>query len=92
MPTIRIPTLLRPAVGGVARVEAEGATIGEVLAGAAVLHPRFGDLVFEADGSLKRFLAVFLEGRDVRHLRGLDTPVPPGAEITILPAAAGGAR
>ncbi len=91
MPTVRIPTLLRPSVGGASQVEVEGATVGEVLAAAAASHPRLSELVFERDGSLKRYLAVFLGEQDVRHLRGLDTPVPADAEIVILPAAAGGA-
>ena len=92
MPTVRIPTLLRPSVGGAAQVEVPGGTIGEALGGVAAIHPRFSDLVFERDGSLKRYLAVFLGDRDVRHLRGLDTPVPDDAEIVILPAASGGHR
>ena len=92
MARVRIPTLLRPAVGGAAEVDAGGSTIGEVLAAVADEHPRFGELAFERDGSLKRYLAVFLGDQDVRHLRGLDTPVPDGAEIIVLPAASGGSR
>jgi molybdopterin converting factor small subunit len=92
MARVRIPTILRPAVGGAAVVEADGATIGEVLTAVAGRHARFGELAFERDGSLKRFLAVFLGDQDVRHLRGLDTPVSDGAEIIVLPAASGGSR
>jgi molybdopterin converting factor small subunit len=89
--TVRIPTILRPAVGGDAEVEAAGSTVGEALRAVGDAHPPFASLVFERDGSLKRYLAVFVDGRDARHLRGLDTPVGPGAEILVLPAASGGA-
>jgi len=33
---------------------------------------------------------VYLAGEDIRFLDGLQTPVPDGAELTILPAVAGG--
>jgi molybdopterin converting factor small subunit len=88
---VRVPTLLRAAVGGAASIEAEGATVGEVLRRAAADHPGFGPAVFEANGSLRRFLNVFLGDEDVRYLQGLDTPVPDGAALVIIPAAAGGA-
>jgi molybdopterin converting factor small subunit len=90
MVTVRIPTLLRPAVGGAAVVETDGTTVGEVLRSVAAEHTGFGGVVFEKDGSLKRYLAVFLGDQDVRHLRGLDTTVPDGAEIVVIPAASGG--
>ena len=92
MGRVRIPTLLRPSVAGEAEVEAPGATVGEVLGGVATAHPRFSELVFERDGSLKRYLAVFVGDQDVRHLRGLDTPVADDVEIIVLPAASGGCR
>lgn len=87
---VRIPTLLRPAVDGAAELEVAAGTVGEALDAVAALHPRFAEVVFEQDGSLKRYLAVFVGDRDARHMRGLDTPVPDGSEMTVLPAAAGG--
>ena len=88
--TLRVPSLLRPSVGGRAEIVAEGATVGEVLRHAAALHPGFGPAVFEASGALRRFLNLFLDDEDVRYLQGLETPVPDGAVLVILPAAAGG--
>jgi molybdopterin converting factor small subunit len=44
----------------------------------------------EQSGALKRFVNVFVDDEDVRYLQGLDTPVPEGGEIVILPAVAGG--
>ncbi len=90
MARVRIPTILQPSVGGAAEVAAPGATVGEVLGAVGERHERFAGLAFERDGSVKRYLAVFLGDQDVRHLRGLDTPVPEGAEIIVLPAASGG--
>jgi molybdopterin converting factor small subunit len=44
----------------------------------------------DGDGGLRRFVNVYLDGEDVRFLDGMDTPVPDGAELQILPAVAGG--
>ena len=41
-------------------------------------------------GSLRRFVNVYVAGEDIRFLDGLATPVKDGAELTILPAVAGG--
>jgi molybdopterin synthase sulfur carrier subunit len=87
---VRLPTVLRPRVSGLAAVSAEGSTVGEVLRGIDAAYPGFGAAVVEASGSLKRFVNVFLDDEDVRYLQGLDTPVRDGAVIVILPAAAGG--
>ena len=89
--TLRVPSLLRPSLEGQIEIVAEGATVGEVLRSAAAAHPGFGPAVFEASGALRRFLNLFLGDEDVRYLQGLDTPVPDGAVLVILPAAAGGA-
>ncbi|MBN2114817.1 MAG: MoaD/ThiS family protein [Acidimicrobiia bacterium] len=88
--TIRVPALLRPSVGGRVELTGVGLTVGEVLRHAAAAHPGFGPAVFEASGALRRFLNVFLGAEDVRYLQGLDTPVPDGAVLVILPAASGG--
>lgn len=87
---VRVPTVLRPRVGGQAVLAAEGATVGEVLGFLAAAHPGFGPLVLEANGTLKRFLNVFLDDEDVRYRQGMDTPVPDGSTLVILPAVAGG--
>jgi molybdopterin converting factor small subunit len=57
------------------------------------LYERYGELrerICNEDGSLRRFVNVYLAGEDIRFLDGLQTPVPDGAELTILPAVAGG--
>ena len=92
MPRVRVPTVLRPTVGGAVEVEAPGSTVGAVLAAIAGEHPDFGPFVFERDGSLKRYLAVFIGDQDCRHMRGLETRVGADAEIVLLPAASGGSR
>lgn len=87
---VKIPTQLRAAAGGESEAEVDGATVQEVLDG---LFARFDELrarIYDEDGSLRRFVNVYLAGEDIRFLDGLSTPVTDGAELTILPAVAGG--
>jgi sulfur-carrier protein len=88
--TVKIPTQLRASAGGESQAVLDGATVQEVLDG---LTERFGELrerLYDDDGSLRRFVNVYLAGEDIRFLDGLATAVPDGAELTILPAVAGG--
>jgi molybdopterin synthase sulfur carrier subunit len=88
--TVRIPTTLRPMAGGKPTVEVDGATVGEVLGNLDAAHPGFKDRLLDDDGALRRFVNVFVADDDVRFLKGLDTPVPAGETVAIIPAVAGG--
>jgi molybdopterin synthase sulfur carrier subunit len=88
--SVRIPTQLRPLTGGAGEVQAEGATVGEVLKALDAAHPGFADRLFDEGGNLRRFVNVFLADEDVRFLDGLATPVSDGQTLSIVPAVAGG--
>ncbi|HEY2637860.1 MAG TPA: ubiquitin-like small modifier protein 1 [Solirubrobacteraceae bacterium] len=89
--TVKIPTQLRSATAGDAEIEVDGATVGSVL---DALYDRYDDLrdrITDDGGSeLRRFVNVYVDGEDIRFLDGLETEVPDGGEVTILPAVAGG--
>ena len=87
---VRIPTTLRTLSGGTAEVEVDGATVGEVLASLDAAHPGFRDRLLDDEGGLRRFVNVFVADDDVRFLQGLETPVPDGETVAIIPAVAGG--
>ena len=87
---VRIPTTLRPIAGGQSEVKVEGATLAEVLASLDAAHPGFKDRLLDDEGQLRRFVNVFVADDDVRYLQGLDTPVPDGETVSIIPAVAGG--
>ena len=88
--TVRIPTTLRPLSGGNPTVSVEGATLGDVLANLEAAHPGFKDRLFDDNGGLLRFVNLFVADDDVRYLQGLETPVPAGETVSIIPAVAGG--
>lgn len=87
---VRLPTVLRPHAGGQSTVSANGATIGEVLNDLVTNYPGMAGQVLTEDGTLHRFVNVYVDDDDVRYLEQLDTKVPDGATVSILPAVAGG--
>ena len=88
--TVRIPTTLRPMAGGASTVQVEGATLSEVIANLDATHPGFKDRLLDDSGALRKFVNLFVADDDVRYLQGLDTPVPAGETVSIIPAVAGG--
>ena len=88
--TVRIPTTLRPLAGGRSEVAVEGQTVGEVLRNLDAEHPGFADRLLDDQGGLRKFVNVFVADDDVRFMDGLDTQVPDGETVAIIPAVAGG--
>jgi MoaD family protein len=89
--TVKIPAQLRPATGGEGEIEvASAATVGDALDAVFDQHDGLRERITE-DGDLRRFVNVYVSGEDIRFQDGLETPVADGAEVTILPAVAGGA-
>jgi sulfur-carrier protein len=87
--TVKIPTQLRAATGGESQVQVEGSNVGEAL---DAVFAAYGDLRerITQDGTLRRFVNVYVEGEDIRFQQGLETAINEGDEVTILPAVAGG--
>ncbi len=83
--------MLRVHVNGGKEVEASGTTIGELIGDLVARYPGIGEQLLTADGSLHRFVNLYLNGKDVRYLDGLDTPIGERDSVIILPAMAGGA-
>jgi molybdopterin converting factor small subunit len=90
MATIKIPPVLRSSVGGEKEVTAAGGDVGAVLRALAEQHPQTETQLFGPDGSLNRYVNVYLNDEDVRVLGGLDTSVGESDVLVILPAMAGG--
>jgi len=87
---VRLPTVLRQHAGGQSTVRVEGATIGEVLNTLVAQFPGMAGQVLTDDGTLHRFVNVYVNDDDVRYLDQLDTKVADGDTVSILPAVAGG--
>ena len=87
---VLIPTPLRRFTGGEARVSAAGETIGDLLTALGQDYPGLRERICEEDGTIRRFVNVFVNGENVRERDGADTPLRPGDEVGIIPAMAGG--
>lgn len=88
--SILIPTALRGFAGGKSEVTVEASTAGEALATLTTEHPSLRKHLFTDDGKLRSFVNVYVGDEDIRHTSGLDTPVPPGGTVMIVPSIAGG--
>ena len=89
MPKVRIPTPLRPHAGGLDTVDAQGATVGEVLGQVGQSYPALRERIFDG-AELRRFVNVYVNDEDIRYLDELNTPVAASDEVSIIPAVAGG--
>ncbi|MFF5260254.1 MoaD/ThiS family protein [Actinomadura viridis] len=88
--SVRIPTILRNLTGGESEVKAEGATLRAVVADLEANHPGIAARLLDDNGKIRRFVNVYVGDEDVRFADGLDTPTPEGAQVSIIPAVAGG--
>ena len=87
--TVKIPTQLRAATDGQSEVEVSGSTVGEALDAVFDTHGDLRERITQ-DGTLRRFVNVYVSGEDIRFQQGLETGINDGDEVTILPAVAGG--
>ena len=88
--SVRIPTILRPYTGGESEVSAEGSDLGAVLENLEENHPGIRARILDDGGEIRRFVNVYVGNEDVRFLDGLATATPDGAQLSIIPAVAGG--
>ena len=88
--SVRIPTILRTFTGGAAEVTATAGTLREVIAGLDGAYPGIAGRIVDDTGKLRRFVNVYVGEEDVRFAQGLDTPVPAGTHVSVIPAVAGG--
>lgn len=87
---VLIPTPLRRYTNGEAKVTSAGQSVADVIDRLNADYPGLKERVCEADGEIRRFVNVFVNGENVRKLDGAATPVKAGDEIGIIPAMAGG--
>jgi molybdopterin converting factor small subunit len=87
---ILIPTPLRPYTDKKDAVEAEGTTVGELLADLTRRHSGLKAHLYNEHGKLRSFVNVYLNDEDIRYLQKEETPVSSADTISIIPSVAGG--
>jgi sulfur-carrier protein len=88
--SVRIPTILRAFTRGAAQVTVEPGTLSEVIAGLDAAYPGIAGRILDDTGKLRRFINVYVGDTDVRLAEGLQTEVPAGTAVSVIPAVAGG--
>jgi MoaD family protein len=86
---VKVTSVLQKLTGAKS-VQSNGATVGELIANLDARYPGFRDQIMQ-NGSLHRFVNIYLNDEDIRYLNQLDTALKDGDSISILPALAGGA-
>lgn len=89
---IMVYATLRDIVGG-ASIQVDDVpeiTVGELLEKVFARHPALRAEVLNGAGGLNRSIHVFLNGRDVRYLDGLQTLVTPQDSVRLFPPVGGG--
>ena len=88
--TVKIPTPLRKFTADRDAVSVEGATVGDALHALEAKAPGISAKIIDDEGKVRRFINIYAGEDDIRFLEGLSTPIADGAEISIIPAIAGG--
>ncbi|WP_455242601.1 MoaD/ThiS family protein [Petrachloros mirabilis] len=87
---VRIPTPLRPLTKGQGEVEAQADTISGMIETLNQAHPGIKDRLCDESGELRRFVNIYVNEEDIRFLKGKETSLKDGDEVSIVPAIAGG--
>ena len=93
MGLVRLYATLRPRVGGQGVLDvpwSPGDTVADVIRELVRRKPALQGHILNDEGLLLPHVNVFLNGRDIRYLKGLETRVDGDAELFIFPPVAGG--
>jgi len=92
MVKVRIPTPLRPMTGGKSEVETQASDIQAMIESLNGQFPGLKSRICDDAGEIRRFVNIYLNEEDIRFMKGKDTPLKDGDQISIVPAIAGGAE
>ena len=88
--SVKIPTPLRRVTNGASTVEAGGGNVRELIEDLERQFPGMRERLCDETGAVRRFVNVFVGDEDIRFLEGIETPLAEGAQVSIIPAVAGG--
>ncbi|RMF94947.1 MAG: MoaD/ThiS family protein [Candidatus Schekmanbacteria bacterium] len=87
---VRIPTPLRKLTNQESVVEVEGTNVLEVIDGLESKYQGIKARLCDEEGNVRRFVNIFVNEEDIRFMKGTETEVKDGDEVSIVPAIAGG--
>jgi adenylyltransferase/sulfurtransferase len=89
--TVYIPTPFRKMTGNQTYVQAEGATVGEVLDHLGAEFPSLKHMIYDDKQEIPGHINIYVNNTEIHTLQGKLTPVSEGDEMAVIPAIAGGA-
>lgn len=92
MPTLKLPTPLRPYADGQSKIDVQGQNVTEALNDLLRQYPSLEKHLFSEAGTLRPFVNLFLGEEDVRHLQGVETTLAEDDVLRIIPSIAGGSK
>ena len=88
--SVKIPTPLRKVTNGESLVTVDGKNVREMIEDLERQFPGMRERLCDDDGSLRRFVNIFVGDEDIRFMEGIETALEDGAQVSIVPAVAGG--
>jgi len=88
--TVHIPSPLRNCCAGASRLALPVTSVRAVIEELERRHPPLYRSICDDTGAVRRHVNLFVNTNHIRDRNGLDTPLVPGDEVTILPAVSGG--
>jgi molybdopterin synthase sulfur carrier subunit len=90
MPTLRIPTPLRPYTSGQSEIPVEGANVAQAMKDLVRQYPALKPHLYNGEGSLRPFVNLFLGEDNIKDLQGTETPLQAEDRLLLIPSVAGG--
>ncbi|HEV8354037.1 MAG TPA: ubiquitin-like small modifier protein 1, partial [bacterium] len=90
MVSVYIPSPLRRLTGGQTHITAAARSVRDLLDELDRAFPGMRAELRDETGEVRSFINTFVNGTEIRQLRGLDTPLAETDEVSIIPAMAGG--
>lgn len=87
---VHMTSVIQRAVDGQRQIDADGATVAEIIENIESRYPGFRSQIMDQQGQLHRFVNIYLNDEDIRYLQGAETVLNDGDQVSILPALAGG--
>jgi len=87
---VKIPAALRQYTQNQSDLQVDASTVEETLQKLDKLFPGLKAFILNESNELRRYVNIFVNGKDIRAGEGITTKLKEGDKVRIVPAVAGG--
>ena len=87
---VKIPAALRQYTQNQSDLQVDASTVEETLQKLDRLFPGLRAFILNESNELRRYVNIFVNGKDIRAGEGITTKLKEGDQVRIVPAVAGG--